>query len=157
MALPTNSAGPDAPTDSTDIDGLLGLGLDAQEIRNWLVALSPSGASAYDTGWVTVPLRSGFTNQGGAPMQVRRVGKIVRLRWGITSTGLTAGSGYVPIADVPAGFRPTGVNAVYCSVASSTAQTVGVGSVQLDGSVNLRPNAVLGGYYLFDSFGWVLD
>ena len=109
MALPTNAVAPDAPTDSTAIDGLLGLGKDAQEIRAFIAALSPAGSTAYDTGWVGITLASGFSPGAGAPPQVRRVGKEVHVRGQVQRTTGSFPVGELVAGTVPAGFLPSRV------------------------------------------------
>ncbi|WP_394161556.1 hypothetical protein [Galactobacter valiniphilus] len=106
MALPTNSVAPDAPNDSTPIDGVLGLGNDDQEIVNFIKALSPSGASAYDTGWVDcTPAASGFTGT----CKARRQGKLVEVRFNYSVTPSVASGAYFAVANLPGAVpAPTG-------------------------------------------------
>ncbi|MGO2634738.1 MAG: hypothetical protein ACTH9H_13420 [Galactobacter sp.] len=121
---------------------------------DWIKALSPSGAAAYDTGWVNVTLRSGFTAQDGITPQVRRVGKRVDWRWGISNAGLTTNSA-TTFADVPAGFRPTSISA-YGYADSNNPAGGGQIYVAPSGAVTLHVGATLGSYYVA-SLSWYVD
>ncbi|WP_147391644.1 hypothetical protein [Galactobacter valiniphilus] len=73
------------------------------EIVNFIKAMSPSGASAYDTGWVALTLNSGWTQGGSTQVAVRRIGKDVRVRGHVVHTTAT---GWTSPFTLPAGFRP---------------------------------------------------
>ena len=105
MASPTTAAAPDAPSGSSplSINGLPRLVGWFVEIVNFIKALSPSGASAYDTGWVPVTLNSGWTQGGATPVAVRRIGKKVVARGHVVNTTAT---GWSSVFTLPAGFRP---------------------------------------------------
>lgn len=112
------------------------------------------GPYVLDTGWVDCPLVSGTTQQGGSLPQVRRVGKTVYMRHGVSGTGKAAGSNST-VCTVPAGFRPPSWK--YFSAASSTQDSVPRVVVRSDGSVLLYVPATTGSYYIFDSAYWLID
>lgn len=68
----------------------------------------------YDSGWITLPLRAGFQTSSETP-QYRKIGKIVYLRGRIAPTSGTFSTGGSPVADLPAGFRPTIANEVWAT------------------------------------------
>lgn len=59
----------------------------------------------YDSGWVILPLGSGYTASGETPM-IRRIGKQVQIR-GRISGSVTNAMGNTVVATVPAGFVPS--------------------------------------------------
>lgn len=85
----------------------------------------------YDSGWVAIPLRSGFSASGETP-SVRRVGKMVYLRGRIGGT-VTAG-GTVVVGDIPAGFRPSVLSMF--AVSGSDANAAGRFWVNTAGELN---------------------
>ena len=91
----------------------------------------------YDSGWIDIPLRAGFSTSGEAP-RYRRIGRQVFLRGRVAGT-FAAGNTYV-IGDVPAGFRPNPL--ILFPLAGSNAATSG-GRLWVDttGQVNVNPAA----------------
>lgn len=103
-----------------------------------------------DSGWVGVPLRSGFAPQGANGPMVRKIGKVVYLRWGIASTGIATASTAYTVADVPAGYRPVAGSEYFMCVGGSVGSTAGGGrwEVATDGTMKLTSPSTLGNYYL---------
>lgn len=99
MSLPTDSVAPAPPTGTSNPWSLVQWW---KRICDWIAALSPSGASVYDTGWENVPLRAGFTHN--LQLQVRRIGLVVYAQGRVTGSFTTSN---VIIGDIPVGFRPT--------------------------------------------------
>ena len=85
-------------------------------------------AQETDTGWVTVPLLSGFTGEAW----VRRVGVMVELQASVTGT---IPEGNTSFATCPEGFRPTGEDARFGAYFSGAYQ--GVGYVTAGGAVGV--------------------
>lgn len=98
-------------------------------INTWIKSLSPAGATAFDTGWVDVPITlSGMTGT----MKYTRYGKIIILQLDLTGS---LASGTVLVA----GNMPTGVN---------PSQGRAVGALYLDGGysgvVRITAGGVIG-------------
>jgi hypothetical protein len=88
----------------TDVPSRMGINnAITSEIANHASLTDPASLH-YDSGWVNIPLRAGFSASAETP-QVRRVGKTVHLRGRIGGT-VTAG-GTVVVGDIPVGFRPS--------------------------------------------------
>lgn len=60
-----------------------------------------------DTGWVDIPIASGFTMQGTEKPQVRMINGVVYSRGGWSSTGIAINTNVDPVGTMPVGFRPT--------------------------------------------------
>lgn len=100
MSIPTSSIGPTGPAGSSNPVSLKGW---FNIIIDWIKGLSPSGASVYDTGWVTCPPATGFTST----CQVRRIGKNVIARGSFSPTANgSIGATYIVMGNLPAGFMP---------------------------------------------------
>ena len=85
MATPADSVAPTTPTASSPITGVSALWTWFKNIGDWIKALSPTGANAYDTGWVAITYTdSRFSDYSGQPTRVRRIGKQVYLDGGST-------------------------------------------------------------------------
>lgn len=116
MSLPTNSTAPTGPEQSSS--ATLGHGLGAAYgfrgwfvlIINWIRALSPAGATTYDTGWETLAVSAGWkvTN----PVQVRRVGRAVFMR-GIVQAATANPTEILASGIVPVMSRPSSQNPVF--------------------------------------------
>ena len=106
MATPTSAAAPDAPSGSSIVAGTRKLWQWFTEITDWLKALSPSGASAYDTGWLDcTPATSGSTGT----CKARRQGKFVEVRFNYSVTPSVANGAYFAVANLPGAIpAPTG-------------------------------------------------
>lgn len=68
----------------------------------------------YDSGWQTLTLRAGFQTSSETP-QYRKIGVMVYLRGRIAPTSGSFSTGGSPVADLPAGFRPTTANEVWAT------------------------------------------
>ena len=73
----------------------------SERVREWIAALSPSGADEYDTGWVDLPLMNGWEVASGLTLRVRRVGREVSIE------GRVSGGSEGLVAELPAPMRPT--------------------------------------------------
>lgn len=105
------------------------------EIANH-ASVSNSASQHYDSGWITLPLRSGFSGSPGEVPQYRRVGKLVTIRGRLSGT-IPAGN--TAVADVPAGFIPSMLNMWARAENSST--NAGRLWVSPSGAVNVSPAA----------------
>lgn len=112
------------------------------------------GPHVVDTGWVDCPLVSGTTQQGGSLPQVRRIGKVVRMRWGVSGAGKAANTSST-VCVVPVGYRPTEYK--YFTGSSASANHPGRFSVRSDGNVVLYVPEVGSSYYIFDVAHWTID
>lgn len=77
----------------------------------------------YDSGWIDVTFRTGFTFSGEA-VRYRRIGRMVFIRGRVAPTaGSFAAGSTNTVADIPAGFRPNPL--VMFAAAGSNAATSG--------------------------------
>lgn len=120
---------------------------------SYIIGGSLSSTYEYDTGWLTIPTTSPFQHQGTETASIRRIGKVVHMRWGWNNTNMTA-SAVHNVGVVPAGFRPNVTH--YTVLSGNTVANIGRGVVNTGGSVQVITGATLGTYYLFDT-SWVLD
>ena len=72
----------------------------SERVRDWIAALSPSGASVYDTGWVDLTLVNGWTVASGLTPRVRRIGREVHME------GRVTGGSASQVATLPSGMAP---------------------------------------------------
>lgn len=72
----------------------------------------------YDSGWILIPLRAGFTFSGENPMY-RRLGNVIYLRGRVATTASTFTTATVAVGDLPAGFRPSTSNVVFATTSGS--------------------------------------
>lgn len=114
-------------------------------INDWIKGLSPAGATAFDTGWVNVPITlSGMTGT----MAYSRYGKIVILQIDLTG-GLVSGTvqvaGNMPSGIVPSQGRAVGalyLDGGYVGVVRITAGGV-IGISQTTGVSRSNPNGTV--------------
>lgn len=99
MSTPTDSVAPVAPTGTSSP---WSMPLWWKRIADWLAALSPAGATEYDTGWQPITPASGFTSVGA---QVRRIGSVVWWRGALS--GDFAGTLGQTVTTLPVAFRPS--------------------------------------------------
>lgn len=78
---------------------------------------NPTGLH-YDSGWVLLPLRTGFQSNGETPMY-RRIGSIIFMRGRVARISGTWTTGNTAVADLPAGFRPSTSNILYATTIGS--------------------------------------
>lgn len=112
------------------------------------------GPYILDTGWVDCPLRPGTSQQGGSLPQVRRIGKTVYIRWGVSGTGKAANTNS-QVFTIPTGFRPA--TSSYVTVASSNGNASALGVIHPSGIVDLRTSASTGSYYMWDGATYLID
>lgn len=72
----------------------------------------------YDSGWILLPLRSGFTFSGENPMY-RRIGSVIYMRGRVARTSGNWTTGNTPIGDLPADCRPSTSNILYATTIGS--------------------------------------
>lgn len=72
----------------------------------------------YDSGWILLPLRAGFTFSGENPMY-RRLGNVIYMRGRVARTSGNWTTGNTAIGDLPAGFRPSTSNILYATTIGS--------------------------------------
>lgn len=126
--------------------------------RSWYNgSWSPWRIIGDDTGWVTCPLRTGFSYQPGFTLQVRRGGDgKVTARGGISgSASIDPSSSYV-IGDLPDDrFYPP---RPWYETGTGSGPTSNPNFIFNDGGViELRTNAARGNYYLADGINWYKD
>jgi hypothetical protein len=96
-----------------------------------LLVLGEVATSVYDTGWVNVPLRAGFTHN--LQLQVRRIGLVVYVQGRVTGSFTTAN---VIIGDIPVGFRPTTTERPAVTFDTSAAR-LGSAAIVTSGAINI--------------------
>lgn len=102
-----------------------------------------------DTGWVECPTSTGYDKQGSHGFLVRRIDDQVFIRWGVSATGMSAGSSNYDVATLPnSTFYPIGET--YClGISNSAARTSGARVVIIpDGKIQVRNGTTGGGYVL---------
>lgn len=108
----------------------------SSEIAAHASTTDPNGPH-YDSGWIDIPLRGGFSASGETP-RYRRVGRQVFLRGRVGGT-FAAGNTYI-VGDVPAGFRPNPL-ILYPLGGSSAATSGGRFWIDTSGQINVNPAA----------------
>lgn len=141
MSTPTTSPKPDTPAGTSNPVPLKAW---FAKIGDWISALSPSGATAYDSGEVTLTAAAAdwTVNAGspGAELRARRIGRTVTpsgvAQRATTSLSMTAGTWYT-IARVPTGMSPARIAPLAVNVVI-TSPAVFHGQVLPDGSLQVR-------------------
>ena len=105
MAVPV-SPSKMQPTDPKRIGGVWAFISRFNALIDWIISLSPSGSTQYDTDWVNCTYEPGYTTGTPGQMRVRRAGKKVTFEGG--ATGTIIHNAYTKVATLPEGFRPTG-------------------------------------------------
>lgn len=157
MALDANGVWQYEETDSeATASDLLNLGMASVSTRiNTLQAdIDGKEPELGDTGWVAVPVGSGYSAYTGYEPQVRRIGSVVHWRGGWDDTGLSASANHNDIGTVPGGFRPVG-NTFHTAVTNS-ADNSGKIVFFADGGVRLDTGSSLGSYYVA-FLTWTID
>lgn len=92
----------------------------------------------YDSGWIDIPLRAGYTSSGEVP-RYRRIGRQVFLRGRLAPTaGTFAANVQVVVGDLPANFRPNPLT-VWALAGSSGTLSGGRWWVDTTGAINIHP------------------
>lgn len=97
----------------------------------------------YDSGWINIPLRSGYTFSGETPAY-RRIGSVIYMRGRVIRT--TAGNWTTSsqaIGDLPAGFRPSTTNILFAEVIG-TAAAASMGRMFVTSAGVINVNTVTG-------------
>lgn len=136
------------PDESTSFDYTANLATMKSSIENRVTPY------IYDTGWVDCALLSGVQQQGSSLPQVRRIGKQIVMRWGISGNGIAASSAK-DVFRIPIGFRP--VEWKYYPVITSDAKTTAITTIRSDGTVQLKTNTATSPYYIWDTASWTID
>lgn len=106
-----------------------------------------------DTGWVDVPIASGFGPDAGGKPQVRRIGKVVYTRGGWSNTGVTK-VGDFTVGTAPAGFFP----ASGCMIPATGTPGTSPGRFDWGASGNIRLRVTtLSSYYKWNGYSWPVD
>lgn len=155
MSTPITSTGPTSPEQSSPLRPAAQFRAWFNYIIDWIKALSPAGASSYDSGWVDVTVNSPWValNSSEKP-QVRRMGKQVIMRGSIGNAGVATNASYDGVLTIPTGFRPAAN--VVIRLGTSAGPQSATSNVQITGSCTLRTNAVLSGYYSWVTT-WTVD
>ena len=120
MSTPFTSPAPDSPSGSSNPVSLKSW---FTKITDWIVSLSPAGASVYDSGWQTVPLASGISGQ----LRYRRVGMQVEVQCNVTSAaGFPQGATQINATPLPAEVCPSGNRRGGAGLSGSTTGATGV-------------------------------
>lgn len=131
MSTPNDSVAPTPPTGSSNPWPLWGW---FKKITDWIAALSPSGATVYDTGWVELTLQNGWVVSAGRTPRVRRIGNVVHMQGRVQ--GGTAGS---TIATLPTQFRPSQAETI--DVRDGT--TANSGGLAINSNGSITPSSAL--------------
>jgi hypothetical protein len=114
-------------------------------------------ALEFDTGWITVTIRTGFAAVAGVEaLAVRQRGKLIKMRGGIANTGVAAANTSYTVADVPGAIPAPPIPLNY-PVGSSAGAAVATLLLGTDRSIILRTSGTLGTYYKFDAVNWFID
>ena len=116
----------------------------------WRVIADKDYYDAQDTGWVTVPLASGFTGTLFVRKQSLGTGSQVTLRGAITGSWVAVAT--TPVATVPEGFRPA---AVHPNPSVFSNGEFNWGNVTSSGVVSTR-KTVTGTSTLFVGTSWLI-
>lgn len=131
MATPIDSTGPTTPTASSPITGASALWTWFKGIGDWIKALSPTGATRYDTGWTDLTLASGFTGIA----RIRRIGKVAQFEAAgisgtIAASGVTTIIETIPAEYLPVARRARG-SAILTGNTPGTAAMTGAGGIAI--------------------------
>jgi len=154
MSTPQDSTAP-VPVDTTDpaaSGGKTSVVRYSEEVEAWIAAMSPSGASVYDTGWAALTPASGFTATVG--MEVRRIGVEVMFRGRVNRTA-GAWTGSLTVCTVPVGLRPASF-AYSGAVTTNANVTAAYIFVNTDGTMNIVPFAS-GNNFLINPVRYTVD
>lgn len=124
------------PLQPTDVPSRAGIQAAIDEAVDNHASTTDALGEHYDSGWLTLTLRGGFTGSAGEIPQIRRVGKIVSIRGRLTGT---MNVGTSTVADVPGGFAPSVLN--MWARAENSATNNGRMWVGGAGTVNVSPAA----------------
>ncbi len=103
------------------------------------VRVNGNVVDALDTGWINLPLRSGYVAHNGRTPQIRRKNGVTYMRGGFTTTsGTFTTATYQYAADLPSGFTAPTQNAYFVAFLG-TQGTTGVVSVE-GTTVRLTPS-----------------
>lgn len=121
----------------TDVPSRSGINNAIQSMMDAHASTTDPNSQHYDSGWIDIPYRPGFSTSGEAA-RYRRIGRQVFIRGRVAGT-FAAGNTYI-IGDVPAGFRPNPL--ILFPLAGSNAATSG-GRLWVDtsGQINVNPAA----------------
>lgn len=98
----------------------------------------------YDSGWVNVPIATGFQAYPGRTPKVRRIGKQVEFRGSYQATGggaITGGSGTTHnLGNMPAGFGPADFLGFTVMAGSNATSGSTRGWIDAGGGIRVGPN-----------------
>lgn len=102
----------------TDVPSRTGINAAIQSTMDAHTSLTDTVGLHYDSGWITLVLRSGFQLSGETPMY-RRIGSVIYMRGRVARTSGTWTTTTTAVADLPAGFRPSTSNILYATIIGS--------------------------------------
>lgn len=102
----------------TDVPSRTGINAAIQSTMDAHASTTDPASLHYDSGWINIPLRSGFTFSGETPAY-RKIGSVIYMRGRVARTSGTWTTGNTAIGDLPAGFRPSTSNVLFASVIGS--------------------------------------
>lgn len=122
---------------------------------SYVVLGAISTAYVHDTGWVNIATVAPHQWQGTGVPQVRRIGKVVHMKWGWNNTGMATNATYT-VGQLPRSeFYPPTTH--YVNVEGNHADRKGRGIVWQDtGAVQISTGSLLSSYYLFQT-SWVIN
>lgn len=131
---------------------------DAPDVPLWLQRLAEDVDDNFtDTGWLDVTVLSGFAGINATEKpQVRRIGKLCKMRGGFSNTGMSINTTHTA-GELPAGFPPPPVVNTQAALNSSVAPALAAGFVTALGEIQVRTSGTLGSYYKIDPLSWWVD
>lgn len=149
MSIPTTSAAPDAPEQTSPMrpDGEFRGWF--TKITKWIAGMTPSGESQYETPWANIALNSTFTVSLRTP-RAKRTGKRFELDGGIaSSSGFPSGG--VAVGQFP--FNPTRQVVFICPGLGIEVHKV---VIDLSGLVTVYGSGGTDKYVRLDGQGWTI-
>lgn len=112
-----------------------------------------------DSGWINIDVEPGFSQQGSAAPQVRRIGNIVYARWGWDSANIPLNA-TTTVGTIPSNLWPPGqsVYGVMVTNHEPSERSARFTISANDGLVQIMSPSSAVGYYLFQAGTcWFLD
>ena len=113
------------------------------------------GPYVSDTGWVDCTVMPGHSVQSSRPVQVRRIGPRVQMRWGISNLGLSANT-TSDIIQLPPGFYPA-LNCYLPAIGHIGTAMAMIHISPSTGKIDIRTGPTLGSYYILDAASWLVN
>lgn len=118
----------------------------------------PAGTTQYNTGWIACSIiGTTYAHQGNDVVEIRREGKNVEMRWGISSAGLSANANH-DVLTFPAGYGFEPASFKYFPIASNNVPSNGNAVIDnVNRKISVRTGGSVGAYYMFDSCHWMVE